>query len=675
MNKFFFILAMLFSFCLPALAQSPTNYYVRLHGGSRYTAQNRPEGQCDGQADVDYSGVGINQHCAFGDVRFLWTDGQYTNSTSGVFPAWGWIGKGGDIYTIRGGPWRVGQSGPNSGDSFGLNGDPFGAGAPAPPAGTASQHTQVRGENFANCSTQANATQLFGGYGVFQVLSLGSTSFVDVECIDFTRHSQCIKFGSPASPAGCNTGWPIDDYASNGLSTNTGTHDILLQDVWIHGFTSRGIIGPIGGIVTALRVDISTNGGGGWDFDDGNATASVNGVLNAEALTIEFSGCNQAYPGTGAASCYSQSTGGYGDGLGTPGGTCISFHLNNVIFRYNTQDGFDGLHNDAGLCPSSITHTKSYGNNGQQFKWGPALSPMVFTNNLAVAGCHRLSAPLTGQPSAYNANLQDFCRAGDTITFSLGNHGSTTIDHNTVISYSPTVFDIECGADGCADSTVTMSNNIVLGYDNPATYPIGGKPGGPGAIYFSAVPTNVIRTNNDFFGTRDFSPADTEQALDPKFIGEPMIFTQESDLDIFTDFPVLSSGSPLSGLGASATGNGAGQITPIVTWSNPASIVQGTTLSSAQLNATSSVPGTFAYNPGVGTILSSGTSTLLVSFTPTDTAHYTNATGSAQIVVTPPIVILPPPPPPPPPAGCPSGQAPVTITLGASSYSVCAFTQ
>jgi hypothetical protein len=515
-------------------------------------------------------------------------------------------------------------------------------------------------------------TQLYGGYGVFQVLSLSSASYVDVKCIELTRHSQCVKFGSPAIPAGCNTGFPLDDYAQNGITTNNSTHDILLQDMWIHGFTSRGIIGPIGGLVTATRVDVAYNGGAGWDFDDGNSTPSINATLKAEGLIVEFSGCNQAYPGTGAASCYGQSTGGYGDGLGTAEGTCISFQVNNSIFRYNVQDGFDGLHNDGNTnCPSSITNSKSYGNGGQQFKWGPALTPMVFTNNLAVSACHRMAAPLTGQPSTYNANLQDFCRANDTITFSLGNSGSTLIDHNTVISYAPTVFDVECGASGCANSTLTISNNIVLGYDNPATY-TGPSPGGPGAIFFSAVPTTVVRTNNDYFGMgHGFVPANTEQIADPKFVGEPILFTQESDLDVFNNFPVLSSASPLSGIGASANGGGTGaQITPTVTWSSLSSIVQGVALSSTQLNATASVPGTFVYSPSAGTVLPVGTSILSVAFTPTNTTAYTNANGTVTIVVTPQIVINPPPP-----SGCPTGQTQVTLSLGAASYTLCAISQ
>jgi len=75
------------------------------------------------------------------------------------------------------------------------------------------------------------------------------------------------------------------------------------------------------------------------------------------------------------------------------------------------------------------------------------------------------------------------------------------------------------------------------------------------------------------------------------------------------------------------------QVTPAITWLNPANIVYGTPLSATQLNASSTVAGTFAYTPAAGTILSAGTRTLSVTFTPTDPAHYTSASKTVTLVV------------------------------------------
>ncbi|HEX5234143.1 MAG TPA: hypothetical protein VFW25_02305 [Silvibacterium sp.] len=72
---------------------------------------------------------------------------------------------------------------------------------------------------------------------------------------------------------------------------------------------------------------------------------------------------------------------------------------------------------------------------------------------------------------------------------------------------------------------------------------------------------------------------------------------------------------------------------PSLTWPTPAAIVSGTALSSRQLDATASVPGTFDYSPGPGTVPAVGTDTLTVTFTPSDTANYDTANKSVSLVV------------------------------------------
>jgi glucuronoarabinoxylan endo-1,4-beta-xylanase len=58
-----------------------------------------------------------------------------------------------------------------------------------------------------------------------------------------------------------------------------------------------------------------------------------------------------------------------------------------------------------------------------------------------------------------------------------------------------------------------------------------------------------------------------------------------------------------------------------ITWPDPAAIDWGAALSTAQLNAKSSVPGTFAYSPGVGAKPEVGVQTLTLTFTPQDTKY------------------------------------------------------
>jgi subtilase family serine protease len=72
--------------------------------------------------------------------------------------------------------------------------------------------------------------------------------------------------------------------------------------------------------------------------------------------------------------------------------------------------------------------------------------------------------------------------------------------------------------------------------------------------------------------------------------------------------------------------------TPTITWPTPAAITYGTMLSVAQLDATTSASGTFAYSPPAGTLPHAGQQVLMASFAPTDTTDY-NAT-SATVTLT-----------------------------------------
>jgi hypothetical protein len=65
---------------------------------------------------------------------------------------------------------------------------------------------------------------------------------------------------------------------------------------------------------------------------------------------------------------------------------------------------------------------------------------------------------------------------------------------------------------------------------------------------------------------------------------------------------------------------------PVLSWTpSPATtITYPAALSSTQLNATSSVAGTFSYNPSNTAVLNVGTNTLVATFTPTDPPNYTS---------------------------------------------------
>jgi glucose/arabinose dehydrogenase len=81
-----------------------------------------------------------------------------------------------------------------------------------------------------------------------------------------------------------------------------------------------------------------------------------------------------------------------------------------------------------------------------------------------------------------------------------------------------------------------------------------------------------------------------------------------------------------------------GKQTPNVTWVKPQSIVQGTLLGTEQLDATSSVSGTWTYSPAAGTAMNTlGTQILTAYFRPTDSNAYNDVliTRTVSVIVKP----------------------------------------
>jgi hypothetical protein len=74
--------------------------------------------------------------------------------------------------------------------------------------------------------------------------------------------------------------------------------------------------------------------------------------------------------------------------------------------------------------------------------------------------------------------------------------------------------------------------------------------------------------------------------------------------------------------------------TPSIFWMDPAPITYGTPLSVTELNASSSVDGSFSYSPTNGTVLNAGTNTLTAVFTAANTNNYVSPlTNTVSLVV------------------------------------------
>jgi len=559
-----------------------STWYVRSDGGTRHSAKVT-DGQCDGKADAAYPGRGVNQHCAFNDVRYLWNDGSAGSS----FPSWGWLIAGGDTVVVRGCAARPGQVHPSNPDcrigwdngnanspsnpwcwyAPGNYGSPYGCFNPPIPAGTAAAHTRILGAcavtktcSSGTSTVLGNLTQLFGGFADQIVLNLADTKYVDIEGLEITEHNgKCVQYGSPAYPKSCSNSFPgADDYANNGILTNNSTRYILLQDVYIHGLTASGLWGAIGGPVNMTRVEVNFNGFAGWNFDDGRRTANAPGSsITASYVTMEGNGCDEQYPIMNtqfpAFACYDDNSGGFGDSWSGQDTTLESFICDHCAQLYNTKDGFIGPH--VAITHLTITNSQSYGNMGQQWKWGASPgSTTLFENNLTVGNCRRMAEPLPGAPPGYNRHLSDFCRAaGDAFSFHTASNSTVLFANNSTAGYSSTMFNLDCVPKNvCGSTHFTFRNNIVLGYRNPRY-----NNELPGLFYLNDPSIRVEQDHSLLFNLRS-RPCPLFGGSDlicdsPAFVNQPpLVLANETQLDRFNFH--LSNGSPAIGHGIAISG-------------------------------------------------------------------------------------------------------------------------
>ncbi len=495
-------------------ASGPGNtWYVRPDGGTRYSS-NATTGQCDGLGDAPYPGTGTNQHCAFNDVRYLWSDGSYTYGTS--MPGWGWVIAGGDTVIIRGSigtgvsyrvGWNSATSYCDSTGCWGITGSPGASGAPAPPSGTATQHTRILGENYGACTSQSARTQLHGGWGTGAVLTLTGSSYVDVACLDITDFSNC---GKDTDTVSCESNGTItQDFANIGIELNNTSTNITLNDIRIHGMAADGMLGAPGDGFVATDLYILGNADAGWNTDDSSGTTGV-GSLLVQNFNISWNGCVEEYPIVDPLpyfSCTDQSSGGYGDGFGTatvaspaPG---WQVHFDNGIASYNTQDGLDALHVSGPGSSMTDTRVLAFGNQGNQLKVGGATA--TIQNSVIIGNCEAMSTQaIPGTPTGFGSKLADACRAGNTgilINVTPGDPG--TFQNNTLFEAGAIGLEVEY-ASGTPDPTDTLlyNNNIFVGFLNA------GSNSYPTPIY-SNTDLNMLTnsgaswTNNATFGARN----------------------------------------------------------------------------------------------------------------------------------------------------------------------------
>ena len=529
-------------------------WYVRPGGGTPFvSAAATPAGQCDGKHDADYPGSGVNQPCALGNIRYLWTD-------QATYYQEKWMISGGDTVIVRQNPngYNTGMDANTVGAPVNCNGDGGNCFMPSIPSGTAARHTRILGENYASCSSDSAKTLLHGSWGAYAVFNTTDSQFVDVACFEVTDVAACATSGAYTNT--CRNG--SNNAAGQGILQSALTASVNYTDLFIHGLGADGIHGASGVGIVADRVHIRAMPNAGINMDDNPwqvGNISVAGGFTLKNSITEFSGCVEEYPvahNYPYIECRDQNTGGYADGFGTASATG-DWLFDHDTWRYNFQDGLDLLH--SGLNSLTVTNSTSYGNDGQQFKIGSGLM-VVFRNNLTLHNCARIGQTIGDEPASAILPGVALCRAaGDGIPIAFDGQGTDLFQNNTYVGYGATSYDLMCtgGWDSCPNTKSVFQNNVNIGITN--LNPALPDHRAPGLFYTqAAMPANqgwAVRDHNLYYGFRNGCPTlnTGEICADVKFIDEPpLTISSETVLDNF-NFN-LSSASPADGSGISIPG-------------------------------------------------------------------------------------------------------------------------
>ena len=231
---------------------------------------------------------------------------------------------------------------------------------------------------------------------------------------------------------------------------------------------------------------------------------------------------------------------------------------------------------------------------------------VTLTNTSGVS----LSITSIGITGTNNGDFGETNTCGSTVA----GGGNCTIS----VTFSPTAVGARSGA-------VTITDNAG---DSPESVPVAGTAtqgtpvitwANPAAItYGTALSGTQLNATASVAGSFVYSPVSgTILGAGPQTLST--IFTPTDT----TDYMGASANVSLT----------VNKAMPTVTWATPAAITYGTALSGTQLDATASVAGSFAYAPASGTVLTGGPQNLSVTFTPTDTTDYNDATGNVTLTI------------------------------------------
>lgn len=404
-------------------------WYVRVDGGDAT--------RCSGRVDRSLAEAGAGDQCAWAH--------PFDALPPGAAPRI----AGGDTLYIRSGDYRMGHGAP--GTQHCARDYPWDCHMPPLPSGLSPQaRTRVVGfDPDGRCRV---APRLWGAERAAKVINLEGSNHVELACLEVTDGAACAENhchgGQCTTVAACpRERFPYGDWAGTGISARDSA-DVVLRDLDVHGLALRGIHAGRLRDWRLERVRLVGNGNAGWDGDLGADDSSNAGAMHFEQVEIAWNGCIEPHPAGQPFGCWGQSSGGYGDGLGTAasGGEWV---FEQVEVHHNASDGLDLLY----LRPEAsvrVSGSRFASNAGNQLKTGTSarVADSRIEGDCASLREHGLPAP-------------DLCRAGgDAVIFALSAATRVTLENSTLRGQGNCLVVADGGAPG---SRVMLSGNRLRG--------------------------------------------------------------------------------------------------------------------------------------------------------------------------------------------------------------------
>ncbi len=418
----FALACLFFSSLLPA-----ADYYVRIDGG-----------------DADACNGRVNRAMQAGT-----TDCAWSHPFIALPPGKPARISGGDHLHVAAGAYRMGLGAPGS---EGCAAEwPWDCHMAALPSGRAGQPTRVSGA--ADDGSCRQPPQLWGAERSARVLNLAGSSHVEITCLEITDRSSCVEqhcHGGECSGevlACARDKPPFGDWSGTGVFASDSVH-VVLRDLNVHGMAMRGFHAGRLSHWKLERVKIIGNGWSGWDGDLGEAGSSNTGVIEFEDVEIAWNGCAERYPDGQHFGCWGQTSGGYGDGLGTAA-TAGDWRFERLRVHHNAADGIDLLYLKA-PGRSTLTASSLYANAGNQFK---STGAARIVDSKIDGRC--------GDLGVAGLATRDGCRAGgNSIVLALDGPARVSVENNEIRGQGDCLVVVEGGTDS---SEVALRNNQLVG--------------------------------------------------------------------------------------------------------------------------------------------------------------------------------------------------------------------